>query len=65
MEKSGEVGRSVIRNPGKGVARQRGKMCVCVCVGMHVQFSKERRLHAGQLYEGQLHEETVLYEHFE
>ena len=33
---------------------------MCVCVGMHVQFSKERQLHAGQLYEGQLHEETVL-----
>ena len=32
MEKSGRIGRSVIRNPGKGVARQRGKMCVCVCV---------------------------------
>ena len=32
MEKSGSVGRSVTRNPGKGVARQRGKMCVCVCV---------------------------------
>ena len=33
MEKSGRVGRSVIRNPGKGVTRQRGKMCVsCVCV---------------------------------
>ena len=33
VEKSGTVGRSVIRNPGKGVARRRGKMCVlCVCL---------------------------------
>ena len=32
MEKPGRVGRSA-RNPRKGVARQRGKMCVsCVCV---------------------------------
>ena len=32
MEKSGRVGRSA-RNPRKGVARQRAKMCVsCVCV---------------------------------
>ena len=44
-------------------------VCVCVCVCVHVQFSKERELHAGQLYEGQLHKETVLlkslYKQFE
>ena len=53
-------------SPDRGVRR----VCVCVCVCVYACTIFERScMHAGQLYEGQLHEETVLlkslYEQFE